>query len=307
MMPGRFEPRTEMETHKRRHFGHICETCGKSFDRASGLNRHVKNVHKRNRKEEAQTKVDEVKPEERLTRLVPRLVKTEAVEDIDRTQDLAEVAKGDEVIDWRNIPSPDPAPLLSDSHAVALPEKQALSLPPTYPTTLPARPSANVHDSHSVALEQRPYVPPYPGTLQPIDGNELECCFCGKQFTHPSTRRDHEKRHRQQKDFECTTCGKRFVRNSDLTRHMRVHTGEKPFKCHLCDYRAGERCRLQNHLKTHSGLQWLNCEQCEFASVHQSGLGSQRIVFFVCIHKRSDMFPKCTTRLIRISFKNEHT
>ncbi|XP_036602766.1 zinc finger protein OZF-like, partial [Trichosurus vulpecula] len=90
----------------------------------------------------------------------------------------------------------------------------------------------------------------------------IECCQCGKAFTHRSNLTTHQKIHRGEKHYECNQCGKAFTHKNNLTTHQRIHTGEKPCECNQCGKAFTHRSNLITHQRIHTGEKPYECNHC---------------------------------------------
>ncbi|MCL4121307.1 UNVERIFIED_CONTAM: hypothetical protein GTU68_031718 [Idotea baltica] len=72
-----------------------------------------------------------------------------------------------------------------------------------------------------------------------------ECYHCFDQ----SSRNNHLKIHKGEKDYECSVCLKKFLVKASFLRHLRVHTQEKPFQCPHCKHRFKEQGSLKRHIR----------------------------------------------------------
>nr|XP_042123230.1 zinc finger protein 14-like isoform X1 [Peromyscus maniculatus bairdii] len=104
------------------------------------------------------------------------------------------------------------------------------------------------------------------------------CKQCGKDFTHPSLLRSHEKIHSAKKPYVCELCGKGFARLGNLSRHKMNPNCEKAFLCNHCGKTFSRSACLRRHARIHSGEKPYECEQCGKTFLHS--------VYFQ-IHRRS--------------------
>ena len=86
---------------------------------------------------------------------------------------------------------------------------------------------------------------------------ETMCPHCGKMISGTTTLRNHIKSvHTSMKDrpLKCHTCEKRFFDKHTLEEHYNVHTGAKPFKCKYCPAAFGSNGTRRMHEKGHLGI-----------------------------------------------------
>ncbi|XP_042209592.1 oocyte zinc finger protein XlCOF15-like, partial [Homarus americanus] len=76
-----------------------------------------------------------------------------------------------------------------------------------------------------------------------------KCKFCSKQFKCHSNHKEHEARHRGDRDFECDLCGMKFAIGSSLERHARNHGADRPFSCDRCGKTFKAKTHLERHVK----------------------------------------------------------
>lgn len=81
-----------------------------------------------------------------------------------------------------------------------------------------------------------------------------KCTFpnCSRKFTTCSQRREHYRRHTNERNHICKDCGKAFLESKTLKVHMLTHSGEKPHSCHTCGKKFRRIHHLTYHLKSHA-------------------------------------------------------
>lgn len=80
-----------------------------------------------------------------------------------------------------------------------------------------------------------------------------KCTFpnCDRKFTTSSQRKEHYRRHTNERNHKCPVCQKAFLESKTLKVHMLTHTGEKPHTCEVCGKRFRRTHHLSNHMKGH--------------------------------------------------------
>lgn len=81
-----------------------------------------------------------------------------------------------------------------------------------------------------------------------------KCTFpnCDRKFTTSSQRKEHYRRHTNERNHKCKECGKAFLESKTLKVHMLTHTGEKPHCCEICGRKFRRTHHLANHIKMHN-------------------------------------------------------
>ena len=51
----------------------------------------------------------------------------------------------------------------------------------------------------------------------------ITCQYCGREFNHRKTRKNHEMTHTGEKPHECHICRKRFIQRVNLKAHLKTH------------------------------------------------------------------------------------
>lgn len=101
------------------------------------------------------------------------------------------------------------------------------------------------------------------------------CDICGRTV---SNLRDHMRTHTGIKSFVCQTCGRGFTQKKQLMVHIRVHTKEKPYECEICRKSFTQKGTLTIHLRTHSGERPYRCHICSKGFISKSSLNVHKCV-----------------------------
>uniref|UniRef100_A0A667YEW0 C2H2-type domain-containing protein n=1 Tax=Myripristis murdjan TaxID=586833 RepID=A0A667YEW0_9TELE len=104
------------------------------------------------------------------------------------------------------------------------------------------------------------------------------CAQCGKTFGRLHQFKLHQQSHKRKRAFWCTVCGKSFQCSSHLSIHHRTHTGEKPYGCGQCGKRFTQQSSLRVHQRTHSGERPYSCSQCGKTFILMHHLKRHRII-----------------------------
>ncbi len=81
---------------------------------------------------------------------------------------------------------------------------------------------------------------------------KIACMFCEKTSKTKLDLLDHLLRHIQEKWYACELCGKEFCAAFEKSRHMRSHTGERPYKCKKCSLSFSSKHSLNQHSSQHN-------------------------------------------------------
>ncbi|GAB0096864.1 gastrula zinc finger protein XlCGF26.1-like [Sergentomyia squamirostris] len=88
------------------------------------------------------------------------------------------------------------------------------------------------------------------------------CKICNKSFQQSCTLKDHMRIHNGDTPYLCSECGKSFNNGSNLRQHLIRHSGVKPFACTMCPSRFSCKGGLKSHMTTHTGLKPYVCDNC---------------------------------------------
>ena len=120
-------------------------------------------------------------------------------------------------------------------------------------------------------------------------GFQYQCSECGKAFQSPAHLKQHQWRHKEEKQFSCPDCKQEFKREDYINDHSAYHENnhlknsnvfcvtcnksyeekcafwhhERLFQCPNCDERYESPCLFTKHLTIHSEKDRFKCHQCE--------------------------------------------
>jgi KRAB domain-containing zinc finger protein len=81
------------------------------------------------------------------------------------------------------------------------------------------------------------------------------CKICNRAFTQRASLVHHTASHTDSRPYQCTHCDKAFRRRETLIVHIRMHTGEKPHICDVCGRGFAKLTHMKKHrLKLHTSL-----------------------------------------------------
>lgn len=134
---------------------------------------------------------------------------------------------------------------------------------------------------------------------------EFPCDQCDKVFLSLRKKKEHEKKHTDQKPFACLDCGKTFARGHSLEEHMRKHNNDLPFSCKVCGKCFTYETTLKDHMNNHQDRKPFQCDICGRYFSQKGNMKS---------HKRihtGDQFPYscnvCSEKFIRLKDLNSHS
>uniref|UniRef100_A0AAY5L151 C2H2-type domain-containing protein n=1 Tax=Esox lucius TaxID=8010 RepID=A0AAY5L151_ESOLU len=103
--------------------------------------------------------------------------------------------------------------------------------------------------------------------------NPHVCSECGRGFPVAANLKRHLRIHTGEKPYVCSQCGNSYSDGGNFQKHMRSHTGEKPYHCSLCSMKFCQTSALKwHHRKNHKGetlgpirkhQEPLQCPHCE--------------------------------------------
>ncbi|XP_036449478.1 zinc finger protein 1035 [Colossoma macropomum] len=109
------------------------------------------------------------------------------------------------------------------------------------------------------------------------------CHVCGKTFLTSENLEDHQRCHLGEKPYECEECGKCFFQLVNLQQHQRSHKTE--FQCPMCGKGFISLFALRKHKHTHVTKRPHRCTKC-----HLSFTGSSQLAEHMITH-RDENFP----------------
>ncbi|KAM9488260.1 zinc finger protein 1035 isoform 1-T4 [Clarias gariepinus] len=96
------------------------------------------------------------------------------------------------------------------------------------------------------------------------------CHVCGKTFVTSESLEDHQRCHLGEKPYECEECGKCFVQLVNLQQHQRSHKSE--FQCQMCGKGFVSLFALRKHKHTHVRKRPHRCTKCHLSFTRSSQL-----------------------------------
>lgn len=101
------------------------------------------------------------------------------------------------------------------------------------------------------------------------------CHVCGKTFLTSESLEDHQRCHLGEKPYECEECGKCFVQLVNLQQHQRSHKSE--FQCQMCGKGFVSLFALRKHKHTHVRKRPHQCTKCPLSFTRSSQLTEHMI------------------------------
>ncbi|XP_055644779.1 zinc finger protein ZFP2-like [Toxorhynchites rutilus septentrionalis] len=99
--------------------------------------------------------------------------------------------------------------------------------------------------------------------LNHFNQKPFPCDVCQKNFSSKNSLKVHKRSHSNEKPFVCTTCGAGFFQKAQLTIHEHKHTNAPlPFQCEVCDKSFKMKNYLVNHMRGHTGEKPYPCRHC---------------------------------------------
>lgn len=90
----------------------------------------------------------------------------------------------------------------------------------------------------------------------------FECHRCNKQFSRPSSLKQHYLVHKEIKPHRCDVCDLAFSASSQLLLHKISHTNRDPYRCQYCDKEFAISDHHKRHLRTHTKEKPFKCDLC---------------------------------------------
>lgn len=101
------------------------------------------------------------------------------------------------------------------------------------------------------------------------------CHVCGKTFLTSEGLEDHQRCHLGEKPYECEECGKCFIQLGNLQQHQRSHKSE--FQCQMCGKGFVSLFALRKHKHTHLRKRPHRCTKCHLSFTRSSELAEHMI------------------------------
>ncbi|XP_060726841.1 zinc finger protein 1035 [Tachysurus vachellii] len=101
------------------------------------------------------------------------------------------------------------------------------------------------------------------------------CHVCGKTFLTSEGLEDHQRCHLGEKPYECEECGKCFIQLVNLQQHQRSHKSE--FQCQMCGKGFVSLFALRKHKHTHVRKHPHRCTKCNLSFTRSSQLTEHMI------------------------------
>ncbi|XP_071115795.1 uncharacterized protein [Haliotis cracherodii] len=104
----------------------------------------------------------------------------------------------------------------------------------------------------------------------------FKCELCGKEYTSRTNYINHLNVHKGQRNYECEHCGKKFFAKYVMRKHIQIHTGQKNYQCDFCGKKFIQHGNWLIHRRSHTGERPHRCQQCPACFVNSSQLKSHR-------------------------------
>ncbi|XP_077286702.1 uncharacterized protein LOC143908921 [Arctopsyche grandis] len=107
----------------------------------------------------------------------------------------------------------------------------------------------------------------------------LECVTCGKKYKTTATLRNHQKIHRERKDYVCHICGGSFRSSAGLQSHVDTHqeNREKNHECKICGKKFVTSNYLTSHMFRHKERRFV-CQHCRFPFFTKTDLARHMLI-----------------------------
>lgn len=90
----------------------------------------------------------------------------------------------------------------------------------------------------------------------------VKCEICSEDFPDGRSLMNHRHSHTKSKQFPCNVCGKTFGSRSSQQIHLRIHSGERPYGCRFCWKAFADGGTLRKHERVHTGEKPYVCSVC---------------------------------------------
>jgi uncharacterized Zn-finger protein len=108
--------------------------------------------------------------------------------------------------------------------------------------------------------------------IQETNAPQFICSYCGKDFKKKDYLLKHISGHTGEKKHHCTVCEKQFRFETSLASHMDMHNGIKKFQCQYCEKRFTQRQQMNMHVRRHTGDKRHKCDICSEAFIEPRSL-----------------------------------